>query len=575
MKHCTLPQVFRLHWMQLAFTWVGLALASATLAQPTVSISDVAVTEGNGGAGVATFTVSLSEPFASAVTVNFATGNDPTGNFLATSGTGGCSAGEDFLGLASAVTLQGNNNAPPTAQIVITTCGDTLDEFDETFVINLTGATGGVQIADGQGRATIVDDDPLPSLRINDRSVTEGDDPAAPMIADFIVSLSSISGKDVSVPSFATQDSTARGGAACNGTATVDYATTTGNLNIPRGAASTTINVPVCGDVFDEANETYNVRLTGTPVNATIADGTGVGTIVDNEPLPTITVSDVSALEDRFVSQIVNGQPTLRLVNGSQPFVVSLSSPSGRDVPFTYSTTAGSATGTDTCAQGGDFERRIARADSITAGAANRTISIVTCFNLIQEADETLFLEVNNPTNATIADGRGAGVIRNNDSVTGSFSTDPPEASVVVHETLRYAFTWVVPEPQVWRALRTLDLRIRDDLETILWVQWDEESDTFRLFKEPTGKFGPAKVAGSNAHLATSAAQLLLADTSVVAGGPTALDVTLNLAIKFKSRAAGRTYVVEVAATDDLGNQEEFAQAGTLSVVGKHQANVN
>ena len=114
-----------------------------------------------------------------------------------------------------------------------------------------------------------------------------------------------ISGKDVSLPTFATQDSTARGGAACNGTAAVDYVATTGNLAIPRGVASATINVPVCGDVLDEANKTFTVRLTGTPVNATIDDGTGLGTIVDNDPLPNVSVADVSALEDRFVSQIM------------------------------------------------------------------------------------------------------------------------------------------------------------------------------------------------------------------------------------------------------------------------------
>ena len=580
MERCTLSHLFLwLAPLQLSLAIIGWTLPSTAQAAPTVSISDVAVNEADGGVGVATFTVSLSESFANAVIVNFATGDDPTGSFRATSGAGGCSPGEDFLGLVSAVTLQGNTNAPPSAQITIPTCGDTLDEFDETFVVNLTQVTGGLQIADSQARATIMDDDPLPSLRIGNRAVTEGDAPGAPVNASFTVSLSSVSGKDVTIPSFVTQNGTALGGTGCNGTPNIDYVTTTGALTILRGAPSATINVPVCGDVFDEANETFTIRLSTTADNATVADGTALGTVLDNDPLPTLTVSDASAQEDRFVLQfltvngIVSSTPTLKLVNGSIPFVVSLAAPSGRNVPFTYSTISGSANGADACSVGDfiDFERRIARNDSIPAGSLTKTVSITTCRNLIQEPNETLFLNVTSATNAVIADSTATGVIMNNDTITGSFSIDPPEATGAANETLGYTFTWVVPEPQAWRALRTLDLRIRDDHETILWVRWDEASNTFSLFNESTRRFGPAFEAGSNSHLATSAAKLILANTSVIPGGPTAPNVTLNLAISFKPRAAGRTYVVEVAATDDLSNQEDFKQAGTLTVDWKQQ----
>lgn len=536
-------------------------------AEPTVSIGDVSVVEGNGGAGIAAFTVSLSEPFANSVIVNFATGDDPTGNFRATAGTGSCAAGVDYLGLTSAVTLQGNENAPPSAQVVITTCGDTLDEFDETFVVNLLSVTPGLQILDGQGRATIVDDDPLPSVRINDRSVNEGDVPNNPVVAAFTVTLSPVSGRDVTIPSFATLNGSALGGAACDGTAAVDYLSTTGGpLVIPRGATTATVNIPVCGDVLDEANENFTVRLSATADNATVADRDGLGTIVDNDPVPALRVADVSALEDKFVFQIILGTRQLRLVNGSLPFVASLDAASGRDVSFTYSTVSGSANGTDLCSQGGDFERRITRTETIPAGTLNRAISIVSCADLVQELDETMFVNVTAATNAAIADGIATGIIRNNDSATGSFSVDPEAATAVVNETLHYAFTWVVPDPQAWRALRTLDLRIRDTDETILWVRWDEAANTFSLIDEKTGRAGPAFVAGSRARLAARSAELILAESSVVAGGPTAPDVTLNLALRFKPSAGARSYVVEAAATDDLGNQEPFAQAGTLEI---------
>src|SRR5207247_7527470 len=62
------------------------------------------------------------------------------------------------------------------------------------------------------------------------------------------------------------------------------------------------------------------------------------------------------------------------------------------------------------------------------------------------------------------------------------------------------------------------------------------------------------------------AATVHLAETSVVGSGPKGPSVTLNLALSFKPQAAGRSYVVEVAATDDLGNQQGFAPAGSLTI---------
>src|SRR6185312_8027902 len=47
--------------------------------QPSISINDVSVTEGNAGTTTATFTVSLSNPSSQTVSVNFATaGNNAT-----------------------------------------------------------------------------------------------------------------------------------------------------------------------------------------------------------------------------------------------------------------------------------------------------------------------------------------------------------------------------------------------------------------------------------------------------------------------------------------------------------------
>src|SRR5262245_42511935 len=74
--------------------------------------------------------------------------------------------------------------------------------------------------------------------------------------------------------------------ATANGTATTgsDYQAASGTLIIPAGQTTGTITVLVKGDRLAEPNEkSFFVNLSN-PTNGTIADGQGVGTIVDNEP---------------------------------------------------------------------------------------------------------------------------------------------------------------------------------------------------------------------------------------------------------------------------------------------------
>lgn len=81
-----------------------------------------------------------------------------------------------------------------------------------------------------------------------------------------------------------------------------------------------------------------------------------------------------------------------------------------------------------------------------------------------------------------------------------------------------------------------------------------------------TGKEGKGGKAGDNRKLQSKGATLYLADSSVVGSGPTGPSVTLNLALGFKPKAAGRTYAVEVLAADDTGQAHGFELAGSLTV---------
>jgi hypothetical protein len=124
-----------------------------------------------------------------------------------------------------------------------------------------------------------------------------------------------------------------------------------------------------------------------------------------------------------------------------------------------------------------------------------------------------------------------------------------------------------VPEGRGWRSLDTLQLRIRDGEDVILWVRFDEETGspgTLSLVDPKSGQVGSAHAPGSANRLQTEAATVHLVDSAV--DGPPEPRVTLTLALSFKPQAAGRTYTVEVLATDDSGVQQGFDPAGTLTV---------
>lgn len=112
---------------------------------------------------------------------------------------------------------------------------------------------------------------PQPAISINDVSVNEGN--SGTTNATFTVSLSNASSQTITV-NYATADNTA--------TAGNDYINASGTLTFTPGQTSQTLNVGIKGDVFNEDTVSFNVNLTA-PTNATISDGQGVGTILDDD----------------------------------------------------------------------------------------------------------------------------------------------------------------------------------------------------------------------------------------------------------------------------------------------------
>jgi Calx-beta domain len=108
-------------------------------------------------------------------------------------------------------------------------------------------------------------------LRIDDVKITEGDTGTKRL--RFRVRLSRSDEETVAV-GFATQNGSAHSPG--------DFAFAKGQLVFLPGQKAKTVAVRVRGDKRSEGNETFFLRL-GDPTNATVGDGSGKATIVDDD----------------------------------------------------------------------------------------------------------------------------------------------------------------------------------------------------------------------------------------------------------------------------------------------------
>ncbi|MGB7441210.1 MAG: glycoside hydrolase family 9 protein [Coleofasciculaceae cyanobacterium] len=231
--------------------------------QPILSISDVTIAEGDAGDTVATFDVELSQESDETVTVDYATANDTA------------VAGEDYEAVAGTLSFAPGQT---TKTINVNVSGDTNVESNESFFLELNNALN-AEIDDAQGKGTINNDDqqasptptPQPQLSINDVVITEGDNGTSNAV--FNISLSAASTEQVTV-NYGSANGSAEAGS--------DYNGTSGTLTFNPGETSKEISVSVNGDTSLEGDETFNINLSNAN-NATIDDGQGVATILNND----------------------------------------------------------------------------------------------------------------------------------------------------------------------------------------------------------------------------------------------------------------------------------------------------
>jgi hypothetical protein len=293
------------------------------------------------------------------------------------------------------------------------------DPFTPNHTTAVTAAAGQVFAVrvDGFGATTgpvrLDWSEPMPQIQVGDAfPVSETDAAAGKGSAGFPVFLSFPTARDVSV-GYRTVDATASAAAG-------DYGAASGRLAFKPFETGGLIAVTVNDDALNEADETFSVVL-ADPLNATVLGGTGTGTILDDDPVPVLSVGNVSVTEGD---------------SSTAPAVVplTLARPSGRAIRVSVSTADGTA-------HAGSDYLPVSTDVTVPAGATAASASIPVVGDTVIEPTESFTVGVT-ADYATVAPGGGVVTIADEDAAPVVTSTSAaPSAAVGTPVQVRVDFT--------------------------------------------------------------------------------------------------------------------------------------
>ena len=332
---------------------------------PVLRIADASAAEGS----AITFTVTLEPASGKTVTVDYATSVE----------SGDTATAGDFTAKSGSLSF-GPGDTEKT--FTVATAEDTTDEVDETFTVTLSNLSNAT-LTDATAQGTIEDDDSAPTLSVADAGGSEGDS------ITFTATLAAASGQTVTATWTASVES---GDTAASGDLS---GTLTGTLSFAPGEGTRTFTVATAEDTTDEVDETFTVTLSGLS-NATLTGGTATGTIEDDDGAAVLRIADASAAEGSAIA-----------------FTVTLAPASGQTVTVDYATSVAPG---DT-ATTGDFT---AKSGSLSFGPGDteKTFTVTTAGDAVDEVDETFTVTLSAPSNATVSDTTAAGTIADDDTTT-------------------------------------------------------------------------------------------------------------------------------------------------------------
>lgn len=251
-------------------------------------------------------------------------------------------------------------------------------ESAETFSVSLASSSANVTVGSNSTHTVTIVDDDFTSLTVSDATAVEGSN------LSFTVTLSVASSGTVQF-----DWSTAAGTAAAG----VNFTSASGTETVLSGTLTKTITVASLDSAgICETDKSFTVSISN-PVNATISDASGTGTITDND-LPSLSIANASNTE---------GSPV------GITATLSVACPT-KNVTFEWSNASGTAT------SGTDFSAISSQLATITAGSTTTTLSTSTTADGLDEADETFSVSLANLSNATGGTTTATATIVDNDS---------------------------------------------------------------------------------------------------------------------------------------------------------------
>lgn len=312
---------------------------------PSVTLSDNSSSIAENG-GVSTLTATLSAVSGLNVTVN-----------LAYSGT---ASGSDYAAGTSITVLAGSL----TGSTTVTGTDDSLDENNETVIVDISSVVNGTESGVQQRTITINDDDAPPTVTLSTTGSPIAENGGA---GTFVATLNTASGLNVTVN--LTYSGTAGGS---------DYTASGSSITINAGSLTGSVTVTGSDDSLDEDDETVVADI------SSVTNGTESGvqqqpiTITDDDAPPNVTLSISPA--------------SMSELGGTSTVTATLDAVSGRNVTVNLGYSGSAVIGVDY--SGG-------ASIVISAGSLTGTTNLASIDDGVYEGDKDGDIDITSVVNGT------------------------------------------------------------------------------------------------------------------------------------------------------------------------------
>ncbi|HXJ55351.1 MAG TPA: PQQ-dependent sugar dehydrogenase [Verrucomicrobiae bacterium] len=327
---------------------------------PWIEILDQQIVEGDAGHSFPVFTVRMCPAPASPVLVSYASSN------------GTAVANVDYAPVSGSILFTTESSFQA---ITVPVLGDRLYEPDENFYVVLN-STGRVVFAQTAATGTILNDDPLPSIRVSDAAVAEGDSGTNSMV--FNVSLSSPHAETVLVDCRTSERSAKEW---------VDFLPVSARLAFQPGLTNQTVSVPILTDAFLEPTKDFTLQVFDSQPRLAMSKPEGVGLILNDDPVPVLSFTWPNLSPEVYVFE----GDTSR----TQQYVLTLSGPIDQTVSVDFATSDGTAIA------GSDYLPAAGHLD-FPPGVTTQSISVRILGDIYLEPEETFNIRLFNATNASL-----------------------------------------------------------------------------------------------------------------------------------------------------------------------------